>query len=100
MKEYLANVLSQVENWASQGSLQQLVMVIAKVETGETMERWVFNVDTDKTAMDADGAPVAAVPKTVKEIRSSIAAIMRQISSRFENGFKFIFVIKQFFFFS
>lgn len=31
LKDYLGNVLGQVEAWAAQGNLQQLVLVIAKV---------------------------------------------------------------------
>lgn len=95
LKDYLANVLSQVENWAGQGSLQQLVMVIARVDTGESLERWVFNVETDKAAVGDDGAPLAPVPKTVKEIRASIAAIMRQISGRFDKTSVFLFLFSR-----
>lgn len=87
LKDYLGNVLgqvwtlfgakqektqnaTQVESWAAQGALQQLVMVIAKVrqgkhfsagispthgarqiDTGEPLERWVFHVETDKRAL-------------------------------------------------
>lgn len=75
-------MLGQVEHWAAQGSLQQLVMVIAKVDTREALERWVFNVETDKTAAkSAAGAESTAPPQTSKELRAAIAAIMRQISS-------------------
>ena len=77
LKDYLANVLGQVESWAAQGTLQQLVMVIAKVESNETLERWVFNVETDKSALE-DGKPRE---KSRKELRSEIGAIMRQITS-------------------
>ena len=77
LKDYLANVLGQVESWAAQGTLQQLVMVIARVDTQEPLERWVFNVETDKSALN-DGAPRE---KSKKELRSEIGAIMRQITS-------------------
>jgi mitotic spindle assembly checkpoint protein MAD2 len=82
LRDYLNVVLAQVDSWAAMGSLQQLVMVIARAETGETIERWVFNVETDKAAVNADSTPVDAAPKTVKEVRNAIAAIMRQIASR------------------
>ncbi len=85
LRDYLANVLAQVENWAAQGTLQQLVMVIAKLDTHEPMERWVFNVETEQKAATATTvASAAAMPakeKTGKEMRAAIGAIMRQISS-------------------
>lgn len=77
LKDYLANVLGQVESWAAAGTLQQLVMVIAKVDTQEPLERWVFNVETDQTAL-ADGE---VRQKSRKEMRAEIGAIMRQITS-------------------
>jgi mitotic spindle assembly checkpoint protein MAD2 len=75
LKDYLANVLGQVESWAANGTLQQLVMVIAKVDTQESLERWVFNVETDKKAI------TETREKSRKELRSEIGAIMRQITS-------------------
>jgi hypothetical protein len=30
------------------GSIQKLVLVITSAETGETIERWSFDVETDK----------------------------------------------------
>lgn len=77
LKDYLANVLGQVEAWAAEGKLQQLVMVIAKIDTQEPLERWVFNVETDKKA--AAGGEEREKPR--EQLRGEIGAIMRQITS-------------------
>jgi hypothetical protein len=34
--------------WLARGEVQRLVVVITGVETNEVLERWVFNVETDK----------------------------------------------------
>lgn len=40
--------------WLLKGEIQKFVVVITGVETGDTLERWVFNVETDKSVR-ADG---------------------------------------------
>jgi mitotic spindle assembly checkpoint protein MAD2 len=77
LKDYLANVLAQVESWAAEGKLQQLVLVIARIDTQEPLERWVFNVETDKSTLG--GKEVTEKPR--EQLRSEIGAIMRQITS-------------------
>lgn len=77
LKAYLAQVLSQLSGteaalpvphtlqqptqprpcpteWLSAGNIQKLVVVINGVESGETLERWVFNIETD-AAVTAGG---------------------------------------------
>ena len=77
LKDYLSNVLGQVEAWAAKGTLQQLVLVIAKIDTQEPLERWVFNVETDKSALKEG----VVKEKSRKELRMEIGSIMRQITS-------------------
>lgn len=71
---YLANVLSQIESWLTTGNLQKLVLVITSQTTGETLERWVFDLQTDKSIGEGD-----RVDKSEKEVTAEIAAIQRQI---------------------
>ena len=33
--------------WLTAGSIQKLVVGINGVESGDTLERWVFNIETD-----------------------------------------------------
>ena len=46
---YLGNVLSQLEAWLTSGNLQKLVLVVTSQPTGEMLERWVFDLQTDKS---------------------------------------------------
>merc|ERR1712196_127251 len=54
----------------------KLVVVITGQQTNETLERWVFDVHTDKT-LGADGT----VEKPQKDITAEIQAIIRQITA-------------------
>lgn len=56
--------------------MQKLVVVIAGQESGKTLERWAFDVHTDKTA--ADGTTPA---RPEKEVTAEIQAIIRQITA-------------------
>ena len=38
-------LISMMIVWLMNGSVQKLVLVVKGVETGETLERWVFDVD-------------------------------------------------------
>ncbi len=51
LKQYLVQVLRQLAEWLTKGEVQKLVVVIAGVESKDVLERWVFNIDTDKAAM-------------------------------------------------
>eukprot|EP00742_Colponemidia_sp_Colp-10_P010101 GILJ01011067.1.p1 GENE.GILJ01011067.1~~GILJ01011067.1.p1 ORF type:complete len:224 (+),score=47.22 GILJ01011067.1:52-672(+) len=77
LKKYLANVLSQLSEWLLQGQVQKLVVVIASAASGAALERWTFNIQTDK-AITADGP---GVEKSEKEIQLEIQAIIRQITA-------------------
>lgn len=53
LKNYLGQVLSQVSEWLMNGSIQRFVIVIAAEGSGEVLERWVFNVESDKSMMSS-----------------------------------------------
>ena len=82
---YFANVMRQLEDWLLSGDVQQLVCVINGFESGDALERWVFKVettDTDKENAGGGGAAAEKQPeKSVKEVQSEIAAIIRQITA-------------------
>lgn len=75
LQGYINNVLNQMKDWLETGSVQKLVLVIMSKDTGETLERWVFNL---QPSSPSDGKPVE---KTDKEIKAEIAAIQRQITA-------------------
>ena len=51
LKTYLAAVLRQLAGWLAAGAVKKLVVVLTGVESRETLERWVFHVETDKAAL-------------------------------------------------
>ena len=53
--------------WLAAGSVQKLVVVVTGQQTQETLERWVFDVHTDKS-VGTEGK----VEKSQKEITSEI----------------------------
>jgi mitotic spindle assembly checkpoint protein MAD2 len=63
--------------WLLNGSVQKLVLVVKGVDSGETLERWVFNCETTKTDNKTDTKST----KSEKDIMQEIQAIMRQITA-------------------
>jgi len=59
------------------GQVQKLVIAISSVEGKSVLERWVFDVDTDReVASDGPGRE-----KSQQEITNEIQAIIRQITA-------------------
>jgi mitotic spindle assembly checkpoint protein MAD2 len=54
LKSYLGQVLSQLSEWLMQRSVQKLVLVVSGVDSGEVLERWVFDVEADGETTDAE----------------------------------------------
>jgi mitotic spindle assembly checkpoint protein MAD2 len=74
LSTYLGNITRQLHTWLMNGSVQKLVLVVKGVETGDTLERWVFDCE-------ASGGAEATSTKPVKEITNEIQAIIRQITA-------------------
>ena len=100
--KYLHQIMSQMETWLLEGDVQRLVVVVTGVDSGETLERWQFNVSVDdktgtdgKKAGDENNGPASnegssssstsgtaqKMGKSVKEIHNEIQAIIRQITA-------------------
>mmetsp|Transcript_42261 Transcript_42261/g.62634 ORF Transcript_42261/g.62634 Transcript_42261/m.62634 type:complete len:239 (+) Transcript_42261:1582-2298(+) len=102
--EYLKTVMDQVETWLQSGDVQKLVVVVAGIDSGETLERWQFNVciEDEEGAVtkasindenhqpqdnnilssgDGSAKKSQAPKKTLKEIHNEIQAIIRQITA-------------------
>ena len=81
---YLSQVMAQVEAWLLSGDVQRLVVVVSGVDSGETLERWQFNVsldgDTDAENSRPNSQQVVG-KKSIKEIHGEIQAIIRQITA-------------------
>ena len=70
-------MLAQLKEWLTAGSVKKLVLVITSVATGESLERWEFNLEAEQPLAGEE----AKSDKSVKEIHAEIAAIMRQITA-------------------
>lgn len=96
---YLDNVMKQMEVWLSDGDVQRLVVVVTGLDSGETLERWQFNVNVqngngndksngsgnDKSNGTSTTTSTATKSgsgkKSIKEIHNEIQAIIRQITA-------------------
>lgn len=99
--KYLSQIMEQMEGWLTHGEVQRLVVVVTGLDSGETLERWQFNVTVDdgfkevggvaggdenskasnNTAAPSAGGKKPQAGKSVKEIHGEIAAIIRQITA-------------------
>jgi mitotic spindle assembly checkpoint protein MAD2 len=55
LKKYLSQVLTQISHWLLEGNVRKLVVVITGSDSGEVLERWVFNIKADKEVKDKEG---------------------------------------------
>ena len=94
--KYLAQVMAQVEAWLLSGDVQRLVVVVSGVDSGETLERWQFNVALEGDNSKQQEGEENQIPnsntsnntsgsksnnKTLKEIHNEIQSIIRQITA-------------------
>lgn len=86
--KYLSQVMSQVKAWLLSGDVQRLVVIVSGVDSGETLERWQFNVslegneDVENIKPNQNHTPGnKSGTKTMKEIHGEIQAIIRQITA-------------------
>jgi len=92
--KYLNQIMTQMEHWLLDGHVQRLVVVVSGLDSGDTLERWQFNVTVDEPAgsngstgdenkrissnsssLDKKGK------KSIREIHNEIQAIIRQITA-------------------
>jgi mitotic spindle assembly checkpoint protein MAD2 len=50
---YISNIMKQLDSWLLNGSVQKLVLVIKGNETGDTLERWVFDCQSTTPPQDS-----------------------------------------------
>ncbi|KAI3432455.1 hypothetical protein D9Q98_004005 [Chlorella vulgaris] len=75
---YLQAVLQQFSEWLEGGALQKVVLVVTGVASKEVLERWTFDIQTDKGVV----AGSASLPeKAESQITQEIQAIIRQITA-------------------
>jgi hypothetical protein len=101
--KYLNQIMSQMEHWLLDGFVQRLVVVVSGLDSGETLERWQFNVSVDdeqptssvagassgdennsanaSTKSQKEETTKATTKKSIREIHNEIQAIIRQITA-------------------
>merc|ERR1712039_639175 len=72
-------VLEQVKGWMTETKVKKLVVVMASTVTGETMERWTFDVQVNEEAAAA-GVAQRTQAELVRQ-QKDIQAIIRQITA-------------------
>eukprot|EP00969_Alexandrium_andersonii_P011237 488012-Alexandrium_andersonii.AAC.1 len=72
-----------MHQWLEHGEMRQMVCVVKGVESGNTLERWVFDVEREVDSDENSGAntPRSTSDKSEVEIRKEIGAIIRQITA-------------------
>lgn len=53
LEKYLNDCLQQVTRWIEEGKLTRLVVAIVEKDSGETRERWQFDLEVTSTGTDA-----------------------------------------------
>lgn len=64
---YMQQILSQLKTWLNTGEVQRLVVVVTGVESGETLERWVFGVNASVASVRRRIPPVRVRPTRYSE---------------------------------
>eukprot|EP00960_Hanusia_phi_P072923 767903-Hanusia_phi.AAC.11 len=87
LQKYLQQVLTQLSEWLYAGNVQKLVLVITSLETQQVLERWNFDIETEKDAVISDGyihdkiklSYLIQVEQPEKEFEKSERDIMNEI---------------------
>lgn len=85
--EYLDNVMKQMEVWLTDGDVQRLVVVVTGLDSGETLERWQFNVAVEQPHHNNNANNGNSNNnnnsgnKSMRDIHNEIQAIIRQITA-------------------
>lgn len=76
VKKYLATVLDQVKTFLMQRKVHRIVLVIVKIDSKETIERWEFKIDCDHSIDEEKTVEV-----DIKTIQNEIRDVIRQITA-------------------
>ena len=76
VKKYLTTIFNQLKEFLLQKKVHRIVLVIIKLDTKETIERWEFTIHCDNKIKDGESIPVDQ-----KEIQNGIRDVIRQITA-------------------
>ncbi|KAG7817124.1 hypothetical protein KL928_003859 [Ogataea angusta] len=75
LQSYVKQIMKQLHKWVYGGLISRLVVAIVSKETGETVEKWQFNLEIQKPdTEETEGKPN-------EQIQREIQAIIRQITA-------------------
>ena len=77
LKRYLDVVFDQMRTFLHNKNVHKIVVVIIKLDTMETVERWQFDVDLEKNQSVHTTDP----PQNPNHIQESIRGVVRQITA-------------------
>ena len=69
---YLKSVMTQMESWLTNDDVQRLVVVVTGLDSGETLERWQFNVCIDDGSGGGVEVSVAAGGKNNENVSYNV----------------------------
>ncbi|KAH8862592.1 Mitotic spindle assembly checkpoint protein [Schistosoma japonicum] len=72
--KYLNVILDQVKKWLENGNVHRLALIIKSVKTEEVLERWQFDMMTEK--VDTNNS---VGTKSLAQIQTEIQGVIRQI---------------------
>lgn len=80
IKDFLKNVLTQIEEWLPKNELEKFSLVITNAHSKEVFECWEFHVQS-KDAQENSDPNNPTSNKKLKRIQQEIGSVMRQISA-------------------
>eukprot|EP00889_Picochlorum_renovo_P005511 jgi/Picre1/32541/NNA_007887.t1 len=78
LQVYLKEVLEYFTKWLETGTLQKAVLVILGAASGHVLERWSFDIQTDKGVVRGE---TEATEKDEGQVMQEVQAIIRQITA-------------------
>lgn len=72
VKSYVKQITKQLYRWVSHDKITRLILVIINKDSGDTVERWQFNVNVE----EAEGEE-----SDMQTVQKDIQAIIRQITA-------------------
>ncbi|KAH3679925.1 hypothetical protein WICMUC_000668 [Wickerhamomyces mucosus] len=76
IKAYIRKFMTQLHKWIINDKVSTFVLVIVNKNTGETVERWQFNI-----AINQEEEGEQSKQKSIEDIQREIQAIIRQITA-------------------
>ncbi|GFS18688.1 mitotic spindle assembly checkpoint protein MAD2A [Elysia marginata] len=76
LQKFFDEIICQVKTWLMDMSIEKLVVVIKEVATNVVVERWQFDIDSDKTVTKDTKREVSN-----KQIQDGIRSVIRQITA-------------------